>query len=78
MEEKPNKHKKDLLLDDNNLLKGSTLEKIPLEKGETNYREGAMVFQVYNPKEDKFETKNFYKIKKDEEEKKGKGKGKKD
>lgn len=63
MEEKASKHKKERLIDDK-FLKGSTLDKSPLLKGQKNNREGAAVFQVYNPKTDSYETKSFIKKKK--------------
>ena len=63
MEDKASKHKKDKLIDDK-LLTGSTMDKSPLIKGQNNNREGAAVFQVYDPKKDCFETKSFMKKKK--------------
>ena len=58
MEEKS--HKKDKLIEDK-FLKGSTMDKKPLIQGQNSNRERAAVFEVYDPKEDKFETKAFYK-----------------
>ena len=63
MEDKASSHKREKLIDDK-LLKGSTMDKSPLIKGQNNSREGVAVFQVYDPKKDSFETKAFTKKKK--------------
>ena len=56
-------HKREKLIDDK-FIKGSTMDKAPLIKGQINNREGVAVFQVYDPKKDTFETKYFTKKKK--------------
>ena len=59
MEEKS--HKKDKLIEDNFLKGSSSIDKKPLLFGENNNRDRACIFQVYDPKENKYETKAFYK-----------------
>ena len=57
MEEKSSSHKKEKLISEN-------IEKMPLYNGQPNGREGAAVFQVFNPKTNSYETKSFIKKKK--------------
>ena len=61
MEDMASSHKRDKLIDDK-FIKGSTMDKNPLEKGVKSNREGAAVFQVYDPKTDSFETKSLMKL----------------
>lgn len=63
MEENASSHRRDKLIEDK-FIKGSTMNKNPLSKDQANNREGAAVFQVYDPKTDTFETKSFFKKKK--------------
>ena len=63
MEDKASSHKRDKLIEDK-FIKGSTMDKNPLIKGVNSNREGAAIFQVYDPKTDTFETKAFIKKKK--------------
>jgi hypothetical protein len=58
MEDKPSSHKKEKLINEHNL------EKMPILNDQPNAREGAAVFQVYNPKTNSYETKSFIKKKK--------------
>lgn len=58
MEDKTSNHKKEKLISEN------SLEKIPIDPEQSNARDGAAVFQVYNPKTNSYETKSFIKKKK--------------
>ena len=63
MDDKSSSHNKEKLIEDK-FLKESTMDKSPLIKGQSNSREGAAVFQVYDPKKDTYETRAFIKKKK--------------
>ncbi len=56
MEDRPSSHKKEKLISGN-------IDKMPI-LNEPNAREGAAVFQVYNPKTNTYETLSFIKKKK--------------